>query len=172
MDESKEVYRVTFSFYILDDSKEGWVDRIKQYGGGAIAFSLISLISCMIGLVGLQRKNPSFVNIFYIGVCLYIGSCVGHILGFAWMSEDFTISTGVAWTLTFVLMIATFALVYFPICVYSLYLKLRKEQKGEIKQVPKKKRFISYWGSKTKVDPGFKCLRVYFKVGESETEEA
>ena len=36
---------------------------------------------------------------------------------------------------------------------------------------------LQYWGlaspkTKTKVDPVFKCLHVYFKVGESETEEA
>ena len=143
VDGSEEVhYRVTFSFYIWMDTKEGWEYWIKLVGGGDIAFSLLSLIASIIGLVGVQRKKPCCVYIFACGVSLYIGCWIGKIFGFALKSDDFTISSGVAWTLTVVLMIATFSFVYFPICVDSLYLKLRKEKKGEIEQVPEKKFYI------------------------------
>ena len=38
------------------------------------------------------------------------------------------------------MMIATSSLIYFPLCVYSLYLKFCKEKKGEIEQVPEEKK--------------------------------
>ena len=138
-DGSKEVhYRVTFSFYIWTMTTEDWEDWIKFRGGVDIACSLVSLIACIIGLVGVQMKKPILVYIFSCGVGLYIGMWVADIFGFALKTGNFTISSGLAWTLTVVLMIATSSLVYFPLCVYSLYLKFCKEKKGEIEQVPDK----------------------------------
>ena len=139
-------YRVTFSFYIWTMTTEDWEDWIKLRGGVDIACSLVSLIACIIGLVGVQMKKPILVYIFSCGVGLYIGMWVADIFGFALKTGNFTISSGLAWTLTIVLMIATFSLIYFPICVDSLYLKLRKEKKGEIEQVPEEKNVLYHTG--------------------------
>ena len=123
---------------------EDWEKYIKLDGGVDIAFSLISLIASIIGLVGVQMKKPILVYIFSCGVGLYIGMWVAEIFGFALKTGNFTISSGLGWTLTIVLMIATFSLIYFPLCVYSLYLKLCKEKKGEIEQVPEEKKKTFY----------------------------
>ena len=147
VDGSKEVhYRVTFSFYIWTMTTEDWEDWIKLRGGVDIACSLVSLIACIIGLVGVQMKKPILVYIFSCGVGLYIGMWVADIFGFALKTGNFTISSGLGWTLTIVLMIATFSLIYFPLCVDSLYLKLRKEKKGEIEQVPEEKNVLYHTG--------------------------
>ena len=72
VDGSKEVhYRVTFSFYIWTMTTEDWEDWIKLRGGVDIACSLVSLIACIIGLVGIQRRNTCFVSIFSGGVILF-----------------------------------------------------------------------------------------------------
>ena len=154
--------RLIFSFYIMENTREDWEYLIKLNGGKDIAFSLISLIASFIGLVGVLKRKPILVYFLFIGVGFYIGVWIGDIFQFALNSDDFTISSGVAWTLTVVLMIATFSLIYFPLCVYSLYLKLRKEKNGELEQVPEKTFYIirgfASPKTKTKADPGFKCF--------------
>ena len=132
MDGSEEVYRVTFSFYIFEKTTEDWERHMKFVGGFQIAFSLISLILAIIGLVGvLKRKSILVHSLVYGGAC-YIGVWTANILFyFAIYSDDFTISPGLAWTLTIALVIATVFLFYFPYCVLSLALKLHKKKKEE-----------------------------------------
>ena len=124
------MYRVIFSFYIYEKSTQDWEARTKLSGGWAIASSLLPLILTTIGLIGVLKRKPNLVYWLGIGSGVYIGFWVGDIFGLAINSDNFTISPGLAWTLT----ITTKLLLYFPICAHSLYIKLCKEEKDE--QVP------------------------------------
>ena len=135
----EEVYRITFSFYIFEKTAEDWEFRVKWNGGLVIAFSLLSLLLTIIGLVGLQKRKPILVYILGIGVSIFFTLIlIFTILNPAFYSDDFTISTGLAWTLTIVASVIVFAInFYFSTCVHSLYLKLRKEEKEEqVRQKP------------------------------------
>ena len=134
----EEVYRITFSFYIFEKTAEDLEFWVKWNGGLAIAFGLLSLLLTIIGLVGLQKRKPILVYILECGVALSLGPWYFNILDPVFRSDDFTISTGLAWTLTIVASVIVFAInFYFSTCVHSLYLKLRKEEKEEqVRQKP------------------------------------
>ena len=131
----EEVYRITIIFYIFEKTTEDW-DTAVKWKAGYLAFSLISLLMNIIGLVGVQKRKPILVYILCCGVGLCHGLRVATILGSAFESDDFTIPTGLVWTLTIIAsVIAILFSFYFAICVYSLYLKLRKEEKeGQVRQ--------------------------------------
>ena len=130
-----EVYRITIIFYIFKKTTEDWDTEVK-WKAGFLAFSLISLLMNIIGLVGVQKRKPILVYILCCGVGLCHGLWAITILDKAFESNDFTIPTGLVWTLTIIAsVIAILFSFYFAICVYSLYLKLRKEEKeGQVRQ--------------------------------------
>ena len=130
---NEELYSKTAVFYIFEKSPTDWEKQMKLCGGVAIAISLLSLLLAFIGLVGIFWRTPVLVFFYAIGVSTYIGFWIGTIFGLAIAADDFIISSGLAWTLTIALMLATSFLFYFPLCIYSLFLQLCKEK--EEKQV-------------------------------------
>ena len=152
----EEVYRITYSFYIFEKTTEDWEYWAKRKCGVDLALCLLSLILAIVGLVGVLKRKPTLVLCLVCAVWGYIGFWIGKIFGTAAFCDDFTISPGLAWTLTIALGIALVVLFYFPICVESLYYKLRKEEKE--KQVRQTKSLAK--------------LTMIFKVGGSEMGEA
>ena len=151
----EEVYRITFSFYIYEGNTKYW-EHWAKLNGVDVALSLLALILAIVGLVGVLKRKPTLVLCLVCAVWGYIGFWIGKIFGTAAFCDDFTISPGLAWTLTIALGIALVVLFYFPICVESLYYKLRKEEKE--KQVRQTKSLAK--------------LTMIFKVGGSEMGEA
>ena len=147
----EEVYRINFGSYISAKTAEDWEHWVKVYGGVDIAFSLLSLVLTIIGLVGVLKRKPVLVALLFLGVCVFNGLWIGTILSPAINSVDFTISSGLAWTLTIAsLFVIIGVLFYLSVCVYALYLKLGKEKK-DAQQVTKTF-FVFYISAKTKVD--------------------
>ena len=156
VDSSKEeVYRITFGFYILERNTEGW-EHWAKWNGVDVAISLFSLILTIVGLVGVLKRKSSLVVCLVCGLVCYHAFWIGNIFWTAVICDDFAMSPGLAWTLTIALVIALVVLLYLPICVESLYFKLRKEEKE--KQVRQTKSLAK--------------LTMIFKVGGSEMGEA
>ena len=125
---SKEVYSKTAVFYIFEKTPEDWEKHMKLAGGVAIAISLLSLLLAIVGLIGIWRRTPILVYFYSLGVSCYIGFWIGTIFGLAISADDFIFSYGLGWSLTIALIIATSLSFYFPLAIYSLFLKLRKEE--------------------------------------------
>ena len=128
VDGSKEVYSKTAVFYIFERTPEDWEKQMKLAGGVAIAISLLSLLLAIVGLIGIWRRTPILVYFYSLGVSCYIGFWIGTIFGLAISADDFIFSYGLGWSLTIALIIATSLSFYFPLAIYSLFLKLRKEE--------------------------------------------
>ena len=124
----KEVYSKTAVFYIYEKTPEDWEKQMKLAGGAAIATSILTLLLAVVGLIGIWRRTPILVYFYAIGVSCYIGFWIGTILGLAITADDFIFSYGLGWTLTIALIIVASLSFYFPLAIYSLFLKLCKEQ--------------------------------------------
>ena len=133
VDESEEIYRITFAIYIFELDTKGWENRTRISGGVIMTFALGAAITVILGLVGIQRRSPLLVNIYRFGLGLVPGALgVGVSIVLAMEAEDFTTTAGVAWTLIIMVSLAIVCIVILlSLPVYSLYLKLRREVKEE-----------------------------------------
>ena len=133
VDESEEIYRITFAIYIFELDTKGWENRTRIFGGVSMTFALGAAITFILGLVGIHRRSPLLVNIYRFGLGLVPGALgVGVSIVLAMEAEDFTTTAGVAWTLIILVFLAIVCIVILlSLPVYSLYLKLRREVKEE-----------------------------------------
>ena len=132
VDESEEIYRITFTIFIGEFHTDGWEKWTRILGGVNMAFALGAAITAILGLVGIQKRTPLLVNIYYCGVGIISGSLLGTIIVLAMDAEDFTTTTGVAWTLIIMVNLAIICFVtLLSLPVRSLYFKLRREVKEE-----------------------------------------
>ena len=132
VDESEKIYRITFAIFIGEFDTDGWETWTRIRGGVSMTFALGAAITTILGLVGIQRRSPLLVIIYYCGSGLIPGLGIFTIIDLAMEAEDFTTTAGVAWTLIIMVSLAILCigtLLLLP--VYSLYLKLRREVKEE-----------------------------------------
>ena len=132
VDESEEIYRITFAIFIGEFHTDGWETWTRIRGGVSMTFALGAAITTILGLVGIQRRSPLLVIIYYCGSGLIPGLGIFTIIDLTMEAEDFTTTAGVAWTLIIMVSLAILCigtLLLLP--VYSLYLKLRREVKEE-----------------------------------------
>ena len=132
VDESEEIYRITFAIYIFELDTKGWENRTRISGGVIMTFALGAAITVILGLVGIQRRSPLLVNIYRIGLGLVFALPVSTIITLTTEAKDFTTTAGVAWTLIILVFLAIVCIVtLLSLPVFSLYLKLRREVKEE-----------------------------------------
>ena len=132
VDESEEIYRITFAIYIFELDTKGWENWTRISGGVIMTFALGAAITVILGLVGIQRRSPLLVNIYRIGLGLVFALPVSTIIDLTMEAKDFTTTAGVAWTLIILVFLAILCFVtLLSLPVYSLYLKLRREVKEE-----------------------------------------
>ena len=132
VDESEEIYRITFAIFIGEFHTDGWEKWTRILGGVNMAFALGAAITAILGLVGIHRRSPLLVFIYYCGSGIIPGLGIFTIIDLAIEAEDFTTTAGVAWTLIIMVSLAIFCIgTYLTAIVYSLYLKLRREVKEE-----------------------------------------
>ena len=135
--------RITFAFYIFEAEEQsgeegrGW-DGWEKFGGGVyITFAIALIIATIIGLVGIFKRKPLFINIYLWVAAVSCGVQASLPIILAINADAFTIASGAAWTISVLLFFAIFIpgiLLDSP--VRSLYLKLRREK--EEKQVARK----------------------------------
>ena len=132
--ETGELDVVTVGFYIQNVTRQAFFKSYKWPGGFHIAVSLLTAISAIMGLVGIQRKKPAFVFIFECGVGLLMGYWTPNIIvGWAVTADD--LASVDAWTLIILFAGAILLLgFYFLVCIEALFIKIRSEKKE--KQMP------------------------------------
>ena len=128
----EEVYRITYFFCIFEKTAMGWEHWIKWHGGLKISFSLLFFLISIIGIVGVLNKKQIFVKVFGSWIAASMGFWITEILFTVTQCDDFSISSELAWTLIIAYVVFLIGMLsYFFICVYSLRLKLRKDEKEE-----------------------------------------
>ena len=143
--------RITFAFYIFEaeeqsgEESRGW-DGWQEFGGGVyITFAIALMIATIIGLVGIFKRKPLFINIYLWVAAVVCGVLASLPIILATNADAFTIASGAAWTISVLLFFAIVALlgVLLDSPVRSLYLKLYREK--EEKQVARRSHiFKSY----------------------------
>ena len=130
LNDSVGTHRLIFSFYVWEDNLEAQKKEILMWGGLEIAINSLSAILAILGIVGTLKKTPLLVRLFSVGVGGYLGYWAARIIFTAMTAHDFTLSSGVAWTMSILLSLALLVLLailgYF--LAYSFYLKLQKEK--------------------------------------------
>ena len=134
--------RIIFAFYIFEaeeqsgeESSRGW-DGWQEFGGGVyITFAIALMIATIIGLVGIFKRKPLFINIYCWVAAVICGVLASLPIILAINANAFTIASGAAWTISVLLFFAIVAIlgILLDSPVRSLYLKLYREK--EEKQV-------------------------------------
>ena len=136
--------RIIFAFYIFEaeeqsgEESRGW-DGWQEFGGGVyITFAIALMIATIIGLVGIFKRKPLFINIYCWVAAVICGVLASLPIILAINADAFTIASGAAWTISVLLFFAIVALlgVLLDSPVRSLYLKLYREK--EEKQVARR----------------------------------
>ena len=136
--------RITFAFYIFEaeeqsgDEGRGW-DGWEKFGGGVyITFAIALMIVTIIGLVGIFKRKPLFINIYCWVAAVSCGVLASLPIILAINADAFTIASGAAWATAVLLFFAIIAIlgILLDSPVRSLYLKLRREK--EEKQVARR----------------------------------
>ena len=100
-----------------------------MHGGVHISISLLFFLIAIGGIVGVLKKKQIFVKVFGAWIAASMGFWITEILITVAKCDDFSISSELAWTLIIAYVVFLIGMLsYFFICVYSLRLKLRKDE--------------------------------------------
>ena len=143
----QEKYRlVIFSFYISENTLDNIVSRIRFLGGLGIAINVLSAISAVLGVIGIQKKIPLLVRIWAFVLGFYLGWWAAWVIILAMFAKGFTVSTAVAATVTVISVLICMLSLYFVVALFSFANTLRTEEKEE-QVVDKNSRKNSQFGS-------------------------
>ena len=139
--------RITFAFYIFEaeeqsgEESRGW-DGWQEFGGGVyITFAIALMIATIIGLVGIFKRKPLFINIYCWVAAVICGVLASLPITLAINADAFTIASGAAWTISVLLFFAIVAIlgvlgILLDSPVRSLFFQLHREK--EEKQVARR----------------------------------
>ena len=137
---------VLFSFYQWkSDDQLAWdiqtwvsvfhihfISNLFRWGPPDIIVNLLSIVLIIVGLIGVQKKNPFLARFLTVSVVGRIFWWICDVLLLHIYADGFTVSDAAAFFITtLVVLILAFVGLYFAYCLESLCFKLQQERKEE-----------------------------------------
>ena len=122
--------RLVFSFYVWERPLDQLLLEVLVRGLVEIPINVISAVLAVLGIVGTIKRVPLLAHLYSFDVGFYLCYWAGRILVVAMFADNFTLSSGVAWTLTILASVGCLLLLalsgYF--LAYKFYLDLKAEE--------------------------------------------